>query len=63
MKTVSANDLINLMNQHNLRQVDVCQLLGVSMDTVAKWKAGKRNMPGNLYDLLQILLIIKKREF
>ena len=54
-------DLKQYLHENNLTQIECAKLLDVHIDTVSKWIHGKRNMPLNLFKLLQILIILRQQ--
>lgn len=45
-----------LMAEHQLDDAHIAVLLSVSASSVQSWRVGRRNMPDNLLELLEIKL-------
>ena len=61
MKSITNQQLKDYLDQSGLSLAEVSRLLDVHIDTVAKWKSNSRQMPENLFKLLQILYITRSK--
>ena len=59
---MSAEELIRLMERHNLKDADVSRIVGATETSIRGWKEGRKHIPPAVERLLLIVLGESKPE-